>query len=84
MKIDLTYIQDGMFATFLVNSNEGLEAYKEIIRVCGAPKVFNSHLPQTLAQLKAAGYGVRKSTAKPKGLESFTENDKELLDLLTA
>jgi hypothetical protein len=84
MKVDLTYIQDGMFTTFLVNSDEGLPAYKELIRVLGAPKVLNQHLPQTLAQLKAAGYGVRKSTAKPKGIESFTESDKKLLDLLTA
>jgi len=85
MKIDLIYIQGEMFTTFLVNSNEGLNAYKEIIRVCGFPKVFNMHLKQTLAQLRKSGYRVRKSTAKRSPAnEIFNKRDKLLLDQLTA
>ena len=76
MKIDLTWTSDGIFTSFLANSNEGLEAYKEIVRVTGANKVLDVHRESTLRQLKDAGYRVRKSTAKPK---PFNKEDADLL-----
>ena len=82
MKIDLTRMSDGLFTTFLVNSNEGLEAYKRIVETCGAPKVLDVHRASTIKQLKEAGYGVRKSTAKVSKVEDFTDDDLELLNSL--
>ena len=82
MKIDLTWISDGLFTTFLVNSNEGLDAYKQIVSTCGVPKVLDVHRDSTIKQLKKAGYGVRKSTAKVSKVEDFTEDDLALLDSL--
>ena len=82
MKIDLTWTSDSLFTTFLVNSEAGREAYKQIIDVCGAPKVLNQHRDSTIYQLKQAGYGVRKSTAKVSKVKDFTDSDLALLDSL--
>jgi len=82
MKIDLTWTADSLFTTFFVNSEAGREAYKQIIDVCGAPKVLNQHRDATIYQLKQAGYGVRKSTAKVSKVKDFTDSDLALLDSL--
>jgi hypothetical protein len=82
MKIDLTWTAGSLFTTFLVNSEEGRVAYKQIIDVCGSPKVLNQHRDSTIYQLKQAGYKVRKSTAKVSKLEDFTSEDLALLDSL--
>ena len=82
MKIDLIWISDGLFTTFLVNSESGLEAYNQIIDVCGAPKVLNQHRDSTIYQLKQAGYGVRKSTAKTSKVKDFTDSELALLGSL--
>ena len=82
MKIDLTWTADSLFTTFLVNSEAGREAYKQIIEVCGAPKVLNQHRDATIYQLKQAGYRVRKSTMKVSKVKDFTDDDFALLDRL--
>jgi len=82
MKIDLTWTADSLFTTFLANSEAGREAYKQIIEVCGAPKVLNQHRDATIYQLKQAGYRVRKSTMKVSKVKDFTDDDLALLDSL--
>ena len=82
MKTDLTWIADGFYTTFLVNSEFGRLAYNEIVKCCGAPKVLNQHRDSTIHQLKQAGYIVRKSPVKIVGLKSFSKADLALLDSL--
>ncbi len=79
--IDLTYTKDALFATFYVNSQDGLSAYKTLIEVNGGPNVFLGQLSGTLSQLKQAGYKTRLTHLK-RGGESFTGEDAKLLNEL--
>ena len=79
--IDLTYTKDALFATFYVNSQEGLNAYQTLVEVNGGPTVFLSQLSGTLSQLKQAGYKTRLTRLK-RGGESFTGDDAKLLEAL--
>lgn len=82
--IDLTYKVDGLFATFYVNSNDGLSPYKTIVETKGSGTINISQLDSTLYQLKKAGYKTRRVPNKKKGPETFTDSDAALLDKLFA
>jgi len=82
--IDLTYKTDGLFATFYVNSNDGLSPYKTIVETIGSGTINISQLDSTLYQLKKAGYKTRRVPNKKKGPETFTDSDAALLDKLFA
>lgn len=82
--IDLTYKVDGLFATFYVNSNDGLSPYKTIVETTGSGTINISQLDSTLYQLKKAGYKTRRIPNKKKGPETFTDSDAALLDKLFA
>ena len=82
--IDLTYKINGLFATFYVNSNDGLSPYKTIVETMGSGTVDISQLDSTLYQLKQAGYKTRRVPNKKKGPETFTDSDAALLDKLFA
>jgi hypothetical protein len=84
LMIDLTYKINGLFATFYVNSNDGLSPYKTIAETMGSGTINLSQLESTLYQLKQAGYKTRRVPNKKTGPESFTDSDAALLDKLLA
>lgn len=81
-KVDLEYIEQGMFVAFVPVSKKGEEAWAQIAKQTeGTGKVFSVHKDSTLSQLRAAGYSVRK--AKPVKLsESEIDNLLKELDAL--
>ena len=59
---DLTYTTDKMFTSFIANTDDGIEAWKEMaFRMDGVAKVLNCHAQDTIRQLKEAGYTVSKA-----------------------
>lgn len=59
---DLEYRMDGFFTSFIPNTPEGVEAWKTIAEhTDGTGKVFTSQAAGTIAQLRRAGYSVRKA-----------------------
>ena len=59
---DLEYIEQGLFVAFLPISKEGEAAWKQMaLATNGTGKVLAMHMADTLAQLRAAGYSVRKA-----------------------
>ena len=49
--IDLTYKINGLFATFYVNSNDGLSPYKTIVETMGSGTVDISQLDLSLIHI---------------------------------
>ncbi len=83
--IDLTYKTDGLSATFYVNSNDGLSAYKTLVETIGSATVHLSQLDSTLYQLKQAGYKTRRTPNKAQSSDnSFNASDAALLEKLLA
>ena len=83
--IDLTYKTDAVFATFYVNSNDGLSAYKTLVETNGSATVYLSQLDSTLYQLKQAGYKTRRTPNKAQASDkSFNASDAALLEKLLA
>ena len=65
MKIDLTYLKQGLFTAFIPESPEGQDAWREIAsQTEGTGKVFTAQLPAALSQLRKAGYTVKQSAKK--------------------
>lgn len=62
MIADLHYTKSSMFVMFVANTKAGEEAWKAIAaQTEGTGKIFHSQLESTLAQLRKAGYTVRKA-----------------------
>jgi len=61
---DLTYTKNGMFTTFYPETPQGKEAWTDMHNQ-GAPngRILSIHAKDVLAQLRKAGYGVKR--AKP-------------------
>lgn len=77
---DLTYTDDGMFASFIPVSKAGETAWNEMAKENGGTgKVLSIHAESTIAQLKAAGYKVEK--AAPQAPLSAEDADKMLTEL---
>lgn len=60
---DLTYTNDGLFTRFYPETDEGENAWREMALEDGVAAVMSVHAKAVIAQLRAAGYVVRK--AKP-------------------
>jgi len=74
MKPDLTYTTDDMFTSFYPETKAGEEAWQVIAEQTeGSGAVLTIHAKSTIAQLRRAGYSVRK--AEPTTVMS----DDELL-----
>jgi hypothetical protein len=81
---DLTYLKQGLFTTFLPESKQGEEAWREIDKEHGTGKVFTIHLKQHLNQLRKAGYVVKKAKKSKETLgDIFKEMDQLLNELTT-
>ena len=77
--IDITYIRDGMFTTFMPDSKEGVTVYKDLIEQNnGSDKVFNSHSKNVIKQIRSAGYIVKKA---PKSTITLEDCFKEMEEL---
>lgn len=80
MKPDLTYTTDEMFTRFYPETKAGEEAWRVIAEQTeGSGAVFNFQAKATIAQLRKAGYSVRK--AKPDKAWTDDELDAILAEL---
>lgn len=62
---DLNYHTDGLFTMFYANTPAGADAWNAIAaQTEGTGQILTSHLQDTLRQLRAAGYSVRKQSAE--------------------
>ena len=59
---DITYINQGLFTAFLPESKAGEDAFRAICKAQGdhTGKVLTTHAKATIAQLRNAGYSVKK------------------------
>lgn len=59
---DLTYIDQGLFTAFMPESKAGEDAFRAICKaqVDHTGKVLTAHAKATIAQLRKAGYSVKK------------------------
>jgi len=74
MKTDLYYFNDGLFARFVANTPSGVSVFNKM----NGEVVAIIHLPNVLAQIKKAGYTVRKA---PGAKITRCDDDKLLADL---
>lgn len=73
---DLTYIDGGMFTTFVAETKAGEVAWNEAAKKLGGNfKIFTVHLKSTLQQLKQAGYKVSKAKKPSKKLNDIFEDE---------
>lgn len=63
---DLTYTDDGMFTRFIPMTDQGFTIYQQMIEQAGTAAFLNVTRPSVLAQIRAAGYTVRKSKKATK------------------
>ena len=74
---DLVYIRQGLFTAFIPETKAGEEAFRQICAAQGdhTGKILTAHVESTLAQLRKAGYSVKKA----KRVTLPTIDDDELL-----
>lgn len=78
---DITYITGDFFTRFYANTKEGESICAEIIRVTGDGAVLNIHVPDTIKQIKAAGYTVSAAKkASKKEIDKILDEFSELFD----
>lgn len=58
---DLTYTTDSLFARFLPETPPGVDVWRQMNAADNGDVVLLQHLPSVLAQIRAAGYTVRKA-----------------------
>lgn len=66
MRTDLTYREEGLFVTYYPNTEDGIVAWRDMINLSPDARFLSIHRKQINAQLKAAGYSVRKSPIRGK------------------
>lgn len=72
MTTDLEYIEDGMFIRFVANTKAGECAYNEMATKCGGlAAVLTVYKNNTLYQLRAAGYSVKKAKPSKMSVEDI-------------
>ena len=60
-QIDLIYLDQGLFTVFFANTAAGEKAWRVIAaKTEGTGKIFTMQLSDTLKQLRAAGFSVKK------------------------
>jgi hypothetical protein len=65
MKVDITYLKQGLFTEFIPQSKAGEDAWRELAKQTeGTGKVLTVHFPAVLAQLRKAGYTVKQAKRK--------------------
>ena len=73
---DLTYITAGMFTRFIPHTKAGEDAWR-VMATQGQEAILSTHTGAVLAQLRKAGYSVKK--AKKEKAPAWTSADDELL-----
>lgn len=80
-KTDLTYTTNGFYISLLANTDAGVSAFNEIAKTFERGVLPAHMLPSLKAQLKNAGYTIRKARKKkPPSLSEI----KDLLNELGA
>ena len=80
---DLTYIESGLFTQFIAETKDGEGVWNQIaLAMGGNAKVLTMHKKQVLAQIRKAGYSVKKASKSKLTLEQIIKEDDELLEVL--
>lgn len=80
MKVDIEYIESGMFIIFFPNTPEGEQVWRQLAESTdGTGKVFAIHAKQVIKDIRKAGYTVRK--AKPASKKDADKMLKEFDEL---
>lgn len=75
MQSDLTYLDKGLFTTFIPHTPAGEAAWLVMAEETGNAAILSIHSKNVIAQLKKAGYSVAKAKKAP----AWTSADDELL-----
>lgn len=71
-KPDLTFANDGVFVTFYPETKAGEDAWRVMAeQMGGAARVYAQHFASVKAQLKAAGYVIRKATPPAQSIDDI-------------
>lgn len=73
MQSDLTYITTGLFTRFIPHTKAGEDAWREMASH-NATSVLSIHKASVLAQLREAGYSVKKARKPAKVTASEIDN----------
>lgn len=68
---DLEYINDGLFTKFMPVTKAGEEAWREMAKEDGVAAVYVCQANSVLAQLRTAGYSVRKAKVCKKSINKI-------------
>lgn len=81
---DLEYTMQGMFTFFTPITDAGVSLWNELAaQTDGTGKVLTAHLDATLAQMRKAGYSVRKAAVVKMSKEHLNDLYKELEEMYT-
>lgn len=72
---DITYLDKGMFTTFIPHTSAGEAAWRPMAEETGNAAVLSIHAKNVIAQLRKAGYSVAMAKKAP----AWTSADDELL-----
>jgi hypothetical protein len=78
--VDLTYLKQGLFTSFMPHSKAGEDAWREIAKhTDGTGKVFTAQLPSFLREIRKAGYSVTEQKKR-----SNAELEKDLKEIMAS
>tara|TARA_E500000318_G_scaffold110969_1_gene127897 strand:+ start:5552 stop:5791 length:240 start_codon:yes stop_codon:yes gene_type:complete len=78
--VDLTYTTDGIFYTIMPETEDGENAWRKMAEMNGGNAKFFAHeFPSVKAQLKQAGYKIRKDTKKKMSIDEIMAELDEII-----
>ncbi len=80
MNTDITYLDKGLFTTFIPHTPAGENAWRVMAQETGNAAILSIHAKNVIAQLRKAGYSVAKAKKAP----AWTSEDDKLLAELGA
>lgn len=75
---DLEYKTSGLFTRFFPNSPQGEDAWREMAKQDGDAVVLSIHTKSVIAQLRAAGYTVRKAKNPKQSIDDILQEMEEM------
>ncbi len=74
VKPDLTFTNDGVFVTLYAETEAGKDAWRVMAeQMGGVARIYSLHFASVKAQLKAAGYVIRKATKPAQSIDDILD-----------
>lgn len=77
--MDITYHDQGLFTHFYPHTTEGEHVWRRMAEGIGTASVLSIHAKSVVAQIRLAGYKVRKHKPCKKTLDELLAEDEILL-----